>query len=270
LTNLCINARDAIVDVGEITIDVSNVTVTEDACAKHAGWSPGDYVRLAVRDDGSGMTQETQAHLFEPFFTTKGVGKGTGLGLPTIHGIVEQNRGFIHVVSEPGTGTTFEIYLPRSVGEPQPTAAPVERRVGRATETILLVEDEPALLTIATRLLEQAGYIVLATSSPKEALRIAAEHSGAIHLLLTDVIMPEMNGPDLAKALRSRFQGLEELFMSGHTADAFAGHDMVDEDVNFIAKPFSGEVLTAKVRALLDEGRRRVGDRSDDPHRSQS
>jgi CheY-like chemotaxis protein len=252
LTNLCINARDAIVDVGTITIEVRNVTVTEEACAKHGGSSPGDYVRLAVRDDGSGMTQETQAHLFEPFFTTKGVGKGTGLGLPTIHGIVEQNRGFIHVVSEPGAGTTFEIYLPRSADEPQQTAAPVERCVKRATETILLVEDEPALLTIARKLLEQSGYIVLAASSPKEALRIAGEHPGAIHLLLTDVIMPEMSGPDLAKALRSRFQGLVELFMSGHTADAFAAHDAVDEDVNFIAKPFSGEVLTAKVRALLD------------------
>ena len=255
LTNLCINARDAIVDAGTITIEVTNVTVTDDECAKHPGRSPGDYVRLAVRDDGSGMTQETQAHLFEPFFTTKGVGKGTGLGLPTIHGIVDQNHGFMHVVSAPGAGTTFEIYLPRSVAEPERAAAPVERPVRRATETILLVEDEPALLTIARKVLEQSGYVVLATSSPSEALRIAAEHSGAIHLLLTDVIMPEMNGPDLAKALRSRFHGLKELFMSGHTADAFAGHDMVDEDMSFIAKPFSGEVLTAKVRALLDGDR---------------
>ena len=255
ITNLCINARDAIVDLGTISIEVSNVTVTDDASAKHAGWSPGEYVRLAVRDDGRGMNQETQAHLFEPFFTTKGVGKGTGLGLSTIHGIVEQNQGFIHVVSEPGSGTTFEIYLPRSVDDPQQTAAPAERRVRRATETILLVEDERALLTIAKRMLEEWGYTVLATSSPKEALRVAGEHSGAIHLLLTDVVMPEMNGPDLAKALRSRFPGLKELFMSGYTAGVFADRDMVDEDASFIAKPFSGEALAAKVRALLDEDR---------------
>ena len=255
LTNLCINARDAIVDLGKITIEVSNVTVTDGACATHAGWSPGEHVRLAVRDDGSGMNQETQAHLFEPFFTTKGGGKGTGLGLSTIHGIVEQNQGFIHVVSEPGAGTTFEIYLPRSVDAPQQTAASVERRARLATETILLVEDERALLTIAKRMLEQWGYTVLATSSPNEALRLASEHSGAIQLLLSDVVMPEMNGPDLAKALRSRFPGLKELFMSGYTAGAFADQDTVDANVNFIAKPFSGEALAAKVRALLDEDR---------------
>jgi PAS domain S-box-containing protein len=253
LANLCVNARDAIAGVGKVTIETENVSFDEAYCAEHPGFVPGDFVLLAVSDDGCGMDQETRGKIFEPFFTTKGVSQGTGLGLATVYGIVKQNNGFINVYSEPGKGTTFKIYLSRHAAEadqirkesPVPPAA-------RGHETILLVEDEPAILKMATMMLERQGYRVLAASAPGEAVRVAGEHAGEIHLLMTDVVMPEMNGRDLAKNLMSLYPDLMCLFMSGYTANVIAHRGVLDEGVHFIQKPFSMLDLAAKVREVLD------------------
>ncbi len=254
LANLCVNARDAIPNTGKITVETGAVTFDETDCAGHVGMVPGKYVLLAVSDNGRGMDAETLSHLFEPFFTTKEVGKGTGLGLATVYGMVKQNNGFIDVHSEPGRGTTFKIYLPRNTAEtgrtrmkdaPQPAA--------RGHETILLVEDEPMILDITTKMLERQGYTVQAAATPGEAIRLAREHAGEIHLLMTDVVMPEMNGKDLAKNLLSLYPNLKRLFMSGYTADVIAHHGVLDEGVQFIQKPFSVHALAVKVREVLDE-----------------
>ncbi len=237
LANLCINARDAIVGTGKLTIETANISFDEAYCADHLDASPGHYVRIAVSDDGYGMDKQTLAHLFEPFFTTKGIGQGTGLGLATVHGIVRQNAGFINVYSEPGQGTTFHIYLPRSA---EATPQPVERREELATsagETVLLVEDEPAILAMSRTMLQRIGYHVLAAATPAEALRLAEAHSGDIDLLMTDVVMPDMNGRDLANALRALYPGLKCLFMSGYTANVIAHRGVLDEGVHFIQSP---------------------------------
>ena len=253
LANLCINARDAISDVGKITIETENSTLDSDYCAHHPGFVSGDYLKITVSDDGYGMIKEVQAKLFEPFFTTKEMGKGTGLGLATVYGIVKQNKGFINVYSEPGHGTSFTIYLLRHTANNLPTkpaGPPVA--AARGHETILLVEDEPAILEMATTMLEGQGYTVRAAVTPGEALRLAREHRGAIDLLVTDVVMPEMNGRDLAKNLMSLYPHLKRLFMSGYTANVIAHHGVLDEGVYFIQKPFSIDDLSAKVRESLD------------------
>jgi PAS domain S-box-containing protein len=254
LANLCVNARDAIAGVGTLRIETGNCHLDDAICAAHEGARAGDYVRIGVRDDGCGMSEDVRAHLFEPFFTTKGVGRGTGLGLATVYGIVKQNRGVIDVQSEPGAGTTMTIYLPRHVvdsaqarrSEP---AAPVER----GKETVLVVEDEPAILKLTTRMLEKLGYRVLTATTPGEAIRRARGHAGEIHLVFTDVIMPEMNGRELVKQLLSYHPGLKRLFMSGYTADVIAHQGVLVEGVNFLQKPFSREQLAAKVREALDD-----------------
>ncbi|MHB8907627.1 MAG: hybrid sensor histidine kinase/response regulator [Syntrophales bacterium] len=253
LANLCVNARDAISGVGKLTIETGNSTIDEDYCALNAGFMPGEYVLLAVSDDGCGMDRETLSHLFEPFFTTKGPGRGTGLGLATVYGIVKQNNGFLNVYSEPDRGTIFRIYLPRHVGKTEQlrTQGP-EEAASRGHETILLVEDEPAILEMTTMLLERQGYTVLAASTPGEAIRLAGEHAGEVQLLMTDVVMPEMNGRDLAKTLLSLYPYLKRLFTSGYTADVIAHHGVLDEGVQFIQKPFSMKDLAAKVREVLD------------------
>ena len=254
LTNLCVNARDAIGGQGQIRIETGTATLDEARCADHAGVAPGEYVRLAVSDTGCGMDPETLAHLFEPFFTTKDVGQGTGLGLATVYGIVKQNNGFIDVRSEPGRGTTFGIHLPRhqdKKGQIQmlvPPASPA----ARGQETILLVEDEPAILGVGKTMLERLGYRVLGAATPGEALRLAEAHPGEIHLLMTDVIMPEMNGRDLAKNLLDLYPRLRRLFMSGYTADVIAHHGVLDDGMHFIQKPFTMKVLSEKVREALD------------------
>ncbi|MBI5016076.1 MAG: PAS domain S-box protein [Deltaproteobacteria bacterium] len=254
LANLCVNARDAIAGVGKITIETGNVTLDGDYCVRHAGFVPGEYVRLVVSDDGCGMDKETLTHVFEPFFTTKGVGEGTGLGLATVYGIVKQNNGFINVYSEVGQGTTLVIYLPRHVGKTAQTQTDggAKPRL-RGQETILLVEDEPAILNVTTEMLETLGYIVVAAGTPGEALSLARERAGEIHLLMTDVVMPEMNGRDLAKNLLSLYPDLRRLFMSGYTANVIAHHGVLDEGVHFIQKPFSLTALAAKVREALEE-----------------
>jgi len=253
LANLSVNARDAIADVGKITIETRNSVFDTDYCAANFGFIPGEYVMLAVSDDGCGMDKETMLHIFEPFFTTKDLGEGTGLGLATVYGIVKQNRGFIKVYSEPGQGTTFKIYLPRYEGEGSPVQVEVAaKQLSMGNETILLVEDESSILTMTTLLLERQGYNVLSASKPSEAILLAQKHADGIHLLLTDVVMPDMNGRDLARALLPLCPKIKTLFMSGYTANVVAHHGVLDEDVHFISKPFSLPDLAAKVREVLD------------------
>ncbi len=257
LVNLCVNARHAINGVGRITIEAGNSNLDADYFAKHRYVEPGEYVRLAVSDDGCGMDKETQAHIFEPFFTTKGVGQGSGLGLAMVYGIVKQNNGFINVYSEPGQGTTFTIYLPRHTGESgQELKEDLAEPPPRGKETILLVEDEPTILMMAALMLEEQGYTLLTAGTAVEAIRLFKEQTGRIHLLVTDVVMPDMNGRDLVTKLRSINPLLKCLFMSGYTADVIAPNGVLDEGVNFIQKPFSLSDLANKVRKALDGGER--------------
>ena len=254
LANLCVNARDAITGVGKLTIEAENISFDEDYCANNAGSIPGEYVMLTVSDNGCGMDKETLSHLFEPFFTTKGIGKGTGLGLATVYGIVKQNNGFINVYSEPDQGTTFRIYLPRYLGKSkQVETEAVAKPLLRGQETILVVEDELSLLELNKILLGTQGYAVLTASTPSEAMQVVREYTGEIHLLLTDVVMPGMNGRDLAKNLSALNPHLKCLFTSGYTANVIAHHGVLDEGVHFIQKPFSRRDLAAKVREALDQ-----------------
>ena len=253
LVNLCANARDSIDGVGRIEIGTENLALDEAACAGRAGFVPGEFVRLTVGDNGCGMDRETLGHIFEPFFTTKGVGEGTGLGLATIYGIVKQNKGFIHVQSERGSGTVFSLYLPRHAEEPAPIRQePPAKPAAKGSETILLVEDERAILNMTRGMIERQGYTVLAAGTPGEALRLAREHPGEIHLLMTDVMMPEMNGRDLARNLISLHPRIKRLFMSGYTADVIAENGMLHDGVRFIQKPFGMKDLAVQIRAALD------------------
>ena len=252
LANLCVNARDAIAGVGKVTIETANAVFDEDGCARSSGLIPGEYVLLAVSDDGCGMDSGTLAHIFEPFFTTKQIGQGTGLGLASVYGAVKQNNGFVNVYSEPGQGTTFKIYLPRYAAQAAAeTQEPRLQAAAHGSETVLLVEDEPAILKMTTMTLARLGYNVLAVTTPGEAIGLAREYSGRIDLLLTDVIMPEMNGRVLAKSLKATCPEMRCLFMSGYTADVVAHCGVLDEGVHFIQKPFSGKDLGAKIREAL-------------------
>ncbi|MDR3581415.1 MAG: PAS domain S-box protein [Oryzomonas sp.] len=259
LVNLCVNGRDAISGVGKITIETGNIVCNDSYCNHHTGFVPGEYVLLVVSDDGCGMDKETLGHIFEPFFTTKGVGKGTGLGLATVYGIVKQNNGLIYVYSEKDHGTTFNIYLPRHdvASRPAHAAESAEVFVVGGQETILLVEDERAILEMTTTMLKMQGYTVLPANTPEEAIHTAEEHSGEIHLLATDVIMPRMNGQDLAKKLLPLHPHIKHLFMSGYTANVIAHNGMLEVGVNFIQKPFSMQDLATKVREVLNCGQRR-------------
>ncbi|MFO7535866.1 MAG: response regulator [Kiritimatiellia bacterium] len=253
LANLCVNAGDAIVGSGKVIIEMGNRTIDKAYCADHAGNSPGDYVRLAVIDTGSGMDPDTLQHIFEPFFTSKGVGRGTGLGLATVYGIVKQNEGFINVSSTPGQGTCFELFLPRTLSEATPALVREIEACPGGNETILLAEDEEPIRDIASRILEKLGYTVLPAESPVEALRLAEGHSGTIHLLLTDVIMPGMNGRQLSERIRAARPNIRCLFMSGYPSNIIALQGVLDEGVNFLQKPFSYDELARKVREVLDE-----------------
>ncbi len=253
LANLCVNARDAISDVGKITIESANHSIDKKFCKSHIGMKPGKFVRLSVNDNGNGMDKETLAHIFEPFFTTKELGKGTGLGLSTVYGAVKQNNGFIDVSSEPGVGTTFSIYLPCYEDKTRQTMneGTIETSP-QGKETILLVEDEPAILRITSNILTEQGYNVIEANTPKEAIQLAREHTCEIHLLLTDVVMPEMNGRDLAKHLKLLNPHLKCLYMSGHTADVIANSGVLTTEVQFIQKPFTINNLAVKLREILD------------------
>ncbi|MDZ7759494.1 MAG: MASE3 domain-containing protein [Desulfovermiculus sp.] len=254
LANLTVNARDAIAGTGKVTIETDNAVFDQAYCAEHYGFIPGDFVLLAVSDNGCGMDKETQKNLFEPFFSTKAVDKGTGLGLATVYGIVKQNEGFINVYSEPGEGTTFKIYLPRYAGSDEQTPETDQtEQPFQGSETILLVEDESSILKMAKKMLQGLGYHVLAARKPDEAIRLAQEHVGEVHLIVTDVVMPEMNGRDLAQNILSFYPNIKRLFMSGYTANVIAHHGVLDEGVNFIQKPFSRDQLAVKVRDALDK-----------------
>ncbi|WP_167496555.1 transporter substrate-binding domain-containing protein [Desulfopila sp. IMCC35006] len=252
LVNLCVNARDAIEGSGKVTIETGTAALDADFRARHADSGAGDYLFLTVKDTGCGMDQQTISHLFEPFFTTKTKDKGTGLGLATVYGIVKQNKGHIDVHSAPGQGTTFKIYLPRFAARTeQNVASDMQEKPTCGHETILLVEDEPLILEVARAMLYPLGYTVLSAATPGEAIRLAREHAGEIDLLMTDVVMPEMNGRDLARNLLSLYPDIKRLFMSGYTADVIAHHGVLDEGVYFIQKPFSMHDLAAKVREVL-------------------
>ncbi|MBT3805555.1 MAG: response regulator [Desulfobacula sp.] len=254
LANLCVNARDAIEGVGKITIETGKITFDEAYCADHTGFIPGEFVLLAVSDNGCGMDKEILNNIFEPFFTTKPVDKGTGLGLSTVFGIVKQNNGFINVYSEPGKGTSVKIYLPLYEDE----AVEIQRgSTGKIPqgqgETILLVEDDLSILKLAQKILERLNYTVLIAGTPKEGIKLAQDHTGEIYLLVTDVIMPEMNGLELSKQLKQFYPDLKCIFMSGYTANAIAHHGVLDEGVHFVQKPFAKKDLASIVRKVLDQ-----------------
>jgi len=252
MANLSINARDAIGGVGCVTVTTRNVALDEAACAGHAGFVPGECVLLTVSDNGCGMDTDTQANIFEPFFTTKGVGQGSGLGLATVYGIVTQNGGFIGVDSEPGKGTTFDIYLPRHEGHAVGTRMDIAAAIPvGGSETVLIVEDEVAILTLSRTILDTLGYTVLTARTTLEARRLADAHLGSIQLLITDVVMPDMNGRELAEELQRGCPTLRCLFMSGYAADVIAARGVLAEDTHFIQKPFSVAELAAKVREVL-------------------
>lgn len=254
LANLSVNARDAIAGVGKVTIQTASVTLDKAYCSDHAGFLPGDFVRLEVSDNGCGMDEEIRGSIFEPFFSTKSLNQGSGLGLATVYGIVKQNNGFIHVSSEPKIGTAFKLYLPRHEGKVDKMSAEntAGAPVGRG-ETVLLVEDEPAIMNLGKIMLEKLGYHAVAARSPSEALRQAAEHVGGVDLLITDVVMPEMNGRELADQLRSLYPKMKTLFMSGYTADVIARRGVLEDDLNFIQKPFTVRDLGVTIRTTLDQ-----------------
>ncbi|WP_306547575.1 PAS domain-containing sensor histidine kinase [Desulfobulbus sp.] len=254
LVNLCVNARDALVGAGKITIETGNIVFDTAYCADHFGFVEGAYVLLTVSDDGCGMSKEVMGHLFDPFFTTKAEGHGTGLGLSTVHGIVKQNEGFINVYSELGNGTTFRIYLPQHVEQAVVSVQtkPLDMPLSQG-ETVLVVEDEPVLLMMAQMMLRKLGYQVLAAGTPSEAIELAKKHESQIHLAITDVVMPEMNGRDLAECLRPLCPSLKILFMSGYPADVIARRGVLEAGVNFLQKPFSVHDLATKVREVLQE-----------------
>jgi two-component system cell cycle sensor histidine kinase/response regulator CckA len=253
ILNLAVNARDAMPNGGKLTIETANVTLDEAYAASHLGTRPGEYVLLAVSDTGAGMSDEVKSRLFEPFFTTKELGRGTGLGLATVYGIVKQGGGDIRVYSEEGLGTTFKVYLPRIGRAAAPAApAPANAEMPAGRETVLLVEDDEAVRELARRVLRSLGYTLLEASDGQEALRLAAGHPGSIHLLLTDVVLPGMSGVDMAKQLIQARPGLKTLFMSGYTDNAIAHHGVLDPGIAFLQKPFGPMELARKVRAVLD------------------
>jgi two-component system, cell cycle sensor histidine kinase and response regulator CckA len=252
VANLAVNSRDAMPGGGKLTVETANITLDPEYCETHLGFVPADFVMLAVSDTGCGMDKETLDHAFEPFFTTKSEGKGTGLGLATVYGIVKQNNGFVNVYSEPGQGTTFKVYIPRYAGTE--AAAPVAEEKGLPAggwETILLVEDESQMRQLAKVILERLGYRVLEASDPRDAIALCKEFPGEIHLLLTDVVMPNMNGRELEGRIKEIKPTVTTLFMSGYTANAIAHRGVIEKGANFLQKPFSVDAMAKKVREAL-------------------
>jgi PAS domain S-box-containing protein len=264
LANLCINARDAIKTTGKITIETGNRTFDRQYCDAHKGFIPGDYVMLSVSDDGCGMDKTLLDYIFEPFFTTKEAGSGTGLGLSTVYGIVKQNEGFVNVYSEPGKGSTFRLYLPRTgEGVPEPETEKAAVVPSGSGETVLVVDDEPIALDVSAAMMSQLGYSVLTAATPTEAIREAKAHADDLHLLVTDVVLPEMNGRELANKLGDMIPGLKCLYASGYSANVIGRDGILPEEVNFIQKPFSLQNLAEKVRQALSVEKQ--GNRKQEP-----
>jgi CheY-like chemotaxis protein len=252
LLNLVVNARDAMPNGGRLTIETSNVELDRGYSATHTSFEPGLYVMLTVTDTGCGMDAQTQARMFEPFFTTKGPGKGTGLGLATVYGVVKQSGGYIYVYSESGRGTTFKIYLPQVSADLDVLLPDSEkRRSARGTETILFVEDEQSVRELVRDYLVGAGYCILEASDGVQALKVAAAHPGPVHMLITDVVMPHLSGPQLATKLSAERTDLKVLFISGYTDDTVFRHGVLEGGVAFLQKPFNLKALSQKIREVL-------------------
>ena len=254
IVNLVVNARDAMPDGGRLTVRTQNVTI--DAASAREGWSfevrPGEYVLISVTDTGHGMDAATQSRIFEPFFTTKDRHKGTGLGLSTVYGIVKQSGGYIRVISEPGQGSVFEVYLPVADGSVSPAGQPARPATSGGSETVLVVEDDDGIRAVIKRILERAGHRVMEATNGAEALRICEASGDAIDLVLSDIAMPEMQGPDLARRIRERHPGMAMLLMSGYAESATQQDGILAEGVEFLGKPFSPDALTRKIRHILD------------------
>jgi CheY-like chemotaxis protein len=256
IINLVVNARDAMPTGGKLTLETANVVLDGEYVRAHFGTVEGKYVMLAVSDNGQGIDKETQARVFEPFFTTKEKGKGTGLGLSTVHGIVQQSGGYIWLYSEPGLGTTFKIYLPETDTPPEisvPVTPPVELD---GTETVLLVEDEDQVRAVARGILVRHGYRVLDAPNARDAISIAELEPEEIHLLLTDVVMPGLSGPELAKRLVVARPAMKVLCMSGYTDDSAVRHGVIESEIEYLQKPLTVESLTKRVREVLDRPKR--------------
>jgi len=262
IMNLVVNARDSMPRGGRVVVETSNADLDETFAKRHVPTRPGRYVMLAVSDTGIGMDKATQARIFEPFFTTKQLGKGTGLGLATVYGIVKQSDGYIWVYSEPGTGSTFKIYLPRVDAEvSSEEAGKTPPPLPSGSETVLLVEDDSSVRLLASEMLRMNGYTVLQARSGREALDLIRRHGQPIQLLLTDVVMPEMSGRQLAKGVADIQPGIRVLYMSGYTDGVIAHHGILDAGVAYLQKPFTADFLARKVREVLDAraGRSPVG-----------
>jgi two-component system cell cycle sensor histidine kinase/response regulator CckA len=253
ILNLSVNARDAMPQGGRLTIETANVELDEAYTRRRLGASTGHFVMLAITDTGHGMDAAVKARIFEPFFTTKEAGKGTGLGLATVFGIVKQSGGSIEIYSEPGQGTTFKVYLPRVDEAVDRTAAVAAPTLARGSETILLVEDDDEVRALARETLDGHGYAVIPAAAPAEALRLAGSHSGPIHLLVTDVVMPQLSGRGLAEQLTPDHRDLRVLYMSGYAGDAVVRHGVLEEGTAFLQKPFTPDALLRKVREVLDQ-----------------
>ncbi len=252
LANLCVNARDAIPGAGKIIIETQNEVLDEEYCALHPGAKPGQYAKLALSDDGQGMDKKTMEKIFEPFFTTKELGKGTGLGLATVYGIIKQNNGFIKVDSELDRGTTFQIFLPKTEEALKPETEIKPTITVKGSESVLVVEDDPSILAVCSEMLEQSGYNVLTACTPSEALEIVKQKKPQFQLLLTDVVMPEMNGKELKELLEKYNPNFMTLYMSGYTSDIMHHQGELEADTHFIQKPFSKNTVALKIRKLLD------------------
>jgi two-component system cell cycle sensor histidine kinase/response regulator CckA len=256
ILNLVVNARDAMPDGGHVTIQTGNTTELLDAvAAERNGVAAGNYVLLKVSDTGHGMDAETLRHIFEPFFTTKEVGQGTGLGLSTVYGIIRQAGGAIAVTSEPGSGTVFKIYLPRTEELPEPGQPATGAHKPGGAHTILLVEDEPGVRRMVRQALRRQGYNVLEAGSAAEALQLCQRHRNSIHLLVTDVVMPHMSGRQLAQQVRSLLPRMRTLFISGYAHEVVENQKEFDAEDAFIAKPFTPEVFVGKIREVLQRAR---------------
>ncbi len=254
LLNLAINARDAMLTGGKLTLETANVSLDRAYARTHSEVRPGPYVMLAVSDTGQGIDSHVLPRIFDPFFTTKGKDKGTGLGLSTVYGIVKQHQGHITAYSEPGRGTTFKVYLPlvQNASEQVPSVPATAPRLG-GKETVIVVEDEEIVRQLTTEVLETLGYSVLQCRDAEEAIRVTAIHGGPIHLLLTDVVLPQMDGRSLFGFLSPMFPDMRVLYVSGYAENAIVHHGVLDAGVKFLQKPFTVDSLAKKVREVLDE-----------------